>query len=328
MGLKTLRRVLLTFGAGAMLVAMAAVVPATATAAPPGPRYTFTTINVPGAAWTFPAAANDFGAVVGWYTTSASETAPTYGFIEQGGHFTTINGPAALACNSTQATGVNDLGVVTGYCYDASGVGHGFTYIHGQYTTIDDPYAGTPLSAGQGTFPWGENLLGVVAGTYIDSSGVWHGFTYQGGHFTTINAPSAGTTPNEGQGTFIGFINDLGELTGGVNINGGPLPSYWFVDNHGHYTTTINDPSGVVNGTSVGSVNDFGLIAGDFADSSGSSNGFVLSNGTYTTIDDSLAVTGAYLGTTVQSSNNLGMVVGYYVASDGLYNGFEATPSH
>jgi hypothetical protein len=304
-----------------MLVAMAAVVPATATAAPSGPRYTWTTINVPNAAYTVPNGVNDFGVVAGYY--GLSSEGPDQGFIEQGGHFTTIDDP--LGVNGTNVTWDNDLGVIGGWYYDASGTAHGFTYIHGTFTTIDDPNAGT-AGYPQGTSPWVENLLGVMVGYYVDSNDVYHGFIYQGGHFTTIDAPYSGPAPTANQGTWIGYINDLGELSGGFDGEVGS--SYSFVDNHGHYTT-IFDPASV--STEVSCVNDFGLILGDYTDSSGNANGFVLSKGMYTTIDDPLAVTtpaGQGLGTSPSSANNLGVIVGDYYGSDGSWNGFEATPSH
>ncbi len=72
MALKTFRCVLLTAGAGAMLVAMVAVMPAAATSASSGQGYTWTTIHVSGSYATVPITVNDRGVVVGSYSSPAA----------------------------------------------------------------------------------------------------------------------------------------------------------------------------------------------------------------------------------------------------------------
>jgi len=65
MGEKMLRHMLLITGAGVMLAAMVAVMPATATSASPGQHYTWTAIDVSGSVATVPVTVNDLGVVVG-----------------------------------------------------------------------------------------------------------------------------------------------------------------------------------------------------------------------------------------------------------------------
>jgi hypothetical protein len=60
-----------------------------------------------------------------------------------------------------------------GFYYDANFLAHGFLLSHGQYTTIDDPNAGTGFN--QGTAVDGINDQGQMVGCYIDANGVMHG---------------------------------------------------------------------------------------------------------------------------------------------------------
>ena len=103
MGLKTLRRVLLTAGAGAMLVAMTAVVPAAATPPSPLAGYasgTYITIDYPGAVQTDISGINNLGTMVGFYIDSGGVY---HGFIYQRGTFTPFNDPSAGARPTTRA---------------------------------------------------------------------------------------------------------------------------------------------------------------------------------------------------------------------------------
>jgi probable HAF family extracellular repeat protein len=89
--------------------------------------------------------------------------------------YTTLDDPLSGG-DFTFATGINALGQIVGYYYDASGgSAHGFLYSGGAYTTIDDPL-GTC-----GTFAQGINALGQIVGYYLDSAGIQHGFLYSGG---------------------------------------------------------------------------------------------------------------------------------------------------
>jgi uncharacterized membrane protein len=104
---------------------------------------------------------------------------------------------------------------------DAGGVFHGFLLSHGQYTTLDDPNAGT--TANQGTEALGLNDRGQIVGQYIDAAGVGHGFLLSHGHYTTLDDPNAGTAA--GQGTFAGAINASGQVVGAYFDAAGVAPS-------------------------------------------------------------------------------------------------------
>ena len=65
----------------------------------------------------------------------------------------------------TQAFGINNHGEIVGDYTDASGTMHGFTYMGGVFTTVDDP-AGVPGS----TVINGTNDLGQLVGFYADAN--------------------------------------------------------------------------------------------------------------------------------------------------------------
>jgi hypothetical protein len=75
----------------------------------------------------------------------------------------------------TQPDAINPAGVITGYYFDASVVGHGFLRdAGGTITTFDVPGAGTGNF--QGTFALSINPAGAIAGQYKDAGNVYHGF--------------------------------------------------------------------------------------------------------------------------------------------------------
>jgi probable HAF family extracellular repeat protein len=90
--------------------------------------------------------------------------------------------------------------------------------------------------------------------------------------------------------------------------------------------TTLDDPSATA-GTFAQAISSSGQIVGHYQDNQGSGlHGFLLSGGTYTTLDDTVA----FFGTTLASGiNGSGQIVGYYDNSTGrhgfLYNPNGAT---
>jgi probable HAF family extracellular repeat protein len=229
---------------------------------------------------------------------------------------------------------------------------------HGEYTTFDDPSAGT--GAGQGTNAFGINARGQVVGMYLDSSNVMHSFLCSGAQYTTIGPPNAGPGPNEavginsrgqivggytdGSGVTHGYLLRDGQystldypaatFTFGIGINGrGQIVgqyndaagiSHGFLLSKGRYTT-IDDPNGVQNWG--GMINDSGQITGYYLDAAGVYHGFELSDGKYTTLDAPSAGNGAGQGTFLYGINNSGSIVGGYLDSTNLYHGLVATPT-
>jgi probable HAF family extracellular repeat protein len=79
--------------------------------------------------------------------------------------------------------------------------------VNGQYSTIDDPNAGT--APGQGTAAYGVKNQGQIVGTYTDANGLNHGFVLSHGQFSTLDDPNAGFL-----GTIAAGINDRGQVVG------------------------------------------------------------------------------------------------------------------
>src|SRR5215471_12802765 len=134
-----------------------------ATAAAQTTDYTFTRIDVPGAAWTGANGINAAGQIVGYWGDSAG----SHGFLYSGRSFTTFDVPGSSV---TQAFGINDAAQIVGTFWNSTGPSHGYLYNGKSFTTIDVPGAG-------GTFASGINSAGLIVGTFGDSAGS-HGFLY------------------------------------------------------------------------------------------------------------------------------------------------------
>ena len=73
--------------------------------------------------------------------------------------------------------------------------------------------------------------------------------------------------------------------------------------------------------TSPNGINNLDQIVGVYVDANGGEHGFLLSGGTFTTIDFPNSVT-----TNAWGINNRGQIVGLYVNANGSTDGFLATP--
>ena len=134
--------------------------------------------------------------------------------------------------------------------------------------------------------------------------------------------------------TYLYGINDAGEVVGAyVDDNGNthgflatvPIPSappatttYTF--------RTLEDPSAVF-GTYAYGINKYGQIVGYYVDGNGQKNGFIYSQGTFTTITGTQSVTDANGGTHTytlpivpQGINDTDQIVGYFTGGGFLYN--------
>src|SRR5919204_5126805 len=81
--------------------------------------------------------------------------------------------------------------------------------------------------------------------------------------------------------------------------------------------TTFDDPLNTSgDGTLASGINDTGQIVGTYADASGV-HGFLLSGGSYSTLDDPLA----HQYTAAQGINGAGQIVGLYFSNTGLQTG-------
>src|SRR5437868_1249610 len=170
------------------------------------------------------------------------------------------------------------------------------------FTTIDGPSASL-------TRAFGINDAGQIVGEFRDASNRAHGFLLSGRSFIPIDDPAA-TGP--GSGTFGRGINDARQIVG---LSSDARSSHATGRSTRVVVTTLDDPS-ADRSTQAFGINDAGQIVGEYLGADGSGHGFLLSGGTFFTIDDPLGVTGA------TSVNHMGQIVGDYVSADHHLHGF------
>jgi probable HAF family extracellular repeat protein len=217
------------------------------------PSY-FTSENYPHAAQTQVIAINNWGDTGGFYVDKAGAT---HGFLDMGGKFTTAdlpgttfnqilglnNGGAAAgyfqdakgqnhayvrdahgtytvpSIPNSQATGINDQGVVIGFTQPTTTTSSGFILRGSDVTIID--YPGSSF-----TQPLGENNQGQIVGQYNDTAGATHGFVYHNGAFQSVDVPRASATTINGinnQGRIVGFFVDPKNKNNTVGFVGKPM---------------------------------------------------------------------------------------------------------
>jgi len=272
--------------------------------------------------------------------TSSIASAQTYLSIDFPGATTTI-----------LSGGPNPEGTSVGIYIDTAGVTHGLVLNKkGIFTSLDVP----------GSTSTTPNLIdpqGTIVGSYLDASNVSHGFILRGGNFTTVDFPGA-------TGTVLTGISPTGEMSGFICVDASCVDGTFHsfaVSKNGNFISF--DPSGAVS-SNTATVTPSGTVFGDYTDTGGSGHGYVLSHGTFTTIDfpdskftfvgggnfegDSvgeyndqadgghgfLLKGGVYTsldfpgatGTTATGINPAGIIVGAYVDAAGQEHGFIRMP--
>lgn len=175
---------------------------------------------------------NDNGVIVGQFVQNSTDTTP--GFVYSNGKFTILN-PVANAV-ATNAQGVNNQGIVTGFYSTDGQHQHGFLFntTTGQYTFIADPVQPNLFL----TQFLGINDNGLAVGYWQDVVGSQHGFLYNLNtqSYTFLDDPNAGIV-NGTEITQITGINDSNEITGFyVDANG---------VQHGFFATAAPEPGTV-----------------------------------------------------------------------------------
>jgi hypothetical protein len=244
-------------------------------------------------------------------TALASPAEPTY---------TDIAVPGALA---TYVTGLNDLGVLSGYYLDAAGQ-HGFLDDHGTVVTVDVPGSVEVALTS-------VNNAGTATGTYWEAGGLTqHGFLRDAdGTLTLLDAPAAPDgVPGHPWGTVPSQVNSSGTVVGwyfstvpdGFSYPDGGLADrtsgHGFVWQGGTFTT-FDAPGSTTgdlpwSGTRLLGISSTGDMTGtaSWLDGSEPSKGFVVSGSTVTTFTDPTVPTN-FCGYTVPSGiDALGEVVG------------------
>jgi len=162
----------------------------------------FTAVNQPGTVFNQLLGINQAGTTAAGYASSTDTSGATgqhaYTYNISGQTFTPVS---SLPTNTnSQATGVNNSGMIVGFYQLLSGKYSAFTDVGGTITSFLVP-------GSQSTQALGVNDLGQIVGDYVDSSGTMFGFLDTGGTFTTINPPGATSTTANG-------INDLDQIVG------------------------------------------------------------------------------------------------------------------
>jgi uncharacterized membrane protein len=177
-----------------------------------------------------------------------------------------------------------------------------------RFTTIDVPGAADTGASG-------INSRGDIVGTYNRDQ---HGFLLSKGHFTTIDVPGASATAGRG-------INRDGDIVGLYCLEG-TIPTlcnetglHGFLLRQGTFAT-VDVPG--ASSTIAFAITAAGDIVGDYSTTVGpcttvpdaGCHGFLLSKGTFTTID----VPGAF-GTTARGISPEGTIVGFYLNATGFH---------
>ena len=254
--------------------------------------YSYTTIQYPGAAGTYPLSVNNEGVIAGYFFDSGFGG---HGFVYSGGTFTQVD--AGGGCGSTFVTGINDSGVLAGYCFPSKGGVVSFIDTNRAFTFFKIPGI-------LDTYTQAINNQNVSVGWYITNANTIASFDAVDGkvgkEFTAPNSP----------GTSVYGINNSNVVVGS-GIPGGGGAQQGFVAQRGSYTFTLYPNSYI---TSFNGVNDSLQIVGDESKvARGPVTAFELENGTFTDLIVPTATESVASGI-----NNAGIIVGYYVPGSGL----------
>ena len=166
----------------------------------------FTVVDAPNTAFNQILGLNDKGVAAGYSSTDPGGAVKQLAYVESHGNFSYLTSLFAKGTGNTQATGINNDNMVSGFYVDAQNVTHGFEVNYkdphkAKLITIDFPGATS-------TQVLGINNKGQLSGVYTDSANHSHGFVDTNGHFQSIDAPlGLGTTTVNG-------INDKGQVAG------------------------------------------------------------------------------------------------------------------
>ena len=232
-------------------------------------------------------------------------------------NFTVVNFPSALAANppvvSSQVTGINAAGDLSGLYVDNSGNTHGFTRIGGTFKTVDNPLS-TVFNQALGINN-SDETVGYFAPTATGTPGDI-AYSQTGGSFTDINH----LLPTNFNSQAVG-INSLAspEIVGFYQPDVGLTTSFGFVDKSGVITPI--DPFGSTFTAALG-VNDLGEIVGSYVGADGNTHGYIDNNGVFTSFDPPGSAS-----TTINGVNDKGDIVGFYTnPTTDTVDGFVGTP--
>ena len=275
----------------------------------------FSPLDFPGAAHTWPEGVTDSGVVFGQFETAGGRYE---GFVLRRGRWRVVNDPAA---SWNLVVGVLPSGVVVGDELTGSTM-RGFEERRGRFVPVRDPretkaptvlgYGGTSIGAA------GED--GLLVGSFAEGT-VTRAFVFDRGRFSTVSYPGRlGRSFTELTGT-----DSSGDLLVGLASDGERWQA--FVLRHGRFEAR-NAPSQphttgaetVLNGVSP----DGEEIAGAWTTSQfgGVEHGFVIVKGRFVGLSDPEGT----FGTEPTGVNDRGVVVGYVLTASGA-SGFMFRPA-
>ncbi len=165
---------------------------------------------------------------------------------------------------STEASGINNAGVVVGSYVVHAPARSGFIFHQGQFVTYTVPGSNS-------TSLFGVNNLGWMVGSYRDQSLHSHGFLLRNRQLTKFDVPRAQETVATG-------INDAGVIVGSF-FDG--ASNHGFVKIGGTFIT-LNYPGST--STVAAGINNHGSIVGSFTSSTGG-GGFLYQNGRFMAVN-------------------------------------------
>jgi hypothetical protein len=276
--------------------------------------FTFTTLDNPGdPTFNQLLGINDSGTIVGYFGSGAAGH-PNIGYEIAAPYtkYTSNNQPGSV---QTQATGINNSGLTTGFWSDTNtGTDANFAFLRTpvgrnfSYLSVINPLTASTPPVSQAL---GVNNSGVVAGFYNDANGLSHGYTYTiaTAAYAAVNIPGAVADAATA-------INDNGQIAG-----------FYVLSNKNNVGFVKNGNGGVVTHftvpktkfTQLLGINNSGVAVGDYMDAAGLAHGlyYTPATGAWLTVDHPAGVG----GTVVNGINNKNQLVGFYTDAAGNVHG-------
>jgi hypothetical protein len=289
--------------------------------------FTFTTLDNPGdPTFNQLLGINDDGTIVGYFGSGAVGH-PNIGYEISAPYteYVSRNQPGSV---QTQATGINNAGLITGFWSDTNdGTDNNFAVLFEPVVSrvasisVVDPLVAfnqVPNSPAWVSQALGINNEDVVAGFYVDGWGTSHGYTYslKTAAYTAVNV--ANGAPDAATG-----INDNGQVSG-FYVNAKKQTVGFVKNSTGGVVTSFHVPGTTF--TQLLGINNSGVAVGFYNDSNNVPHGlyYTPANGNWLAVNDPAGVQ----GTVVNGINNKNQLVGFFIDAAGNFHGMivDVTP--
>ncbi|HLH52854.1 MAG TPA: hypothetical protein VKY92_04485 [Verrucomicrobiae bacterium] len=231
--------------------------------------------------------------------------------------------PTADVNGGTSFFGINNRGDIVGdYGVAGEYLADGVTHVVAGFLLEKDHFIDVAIPGSPWTEVFAINNRGVAVGDYMDDLGNWWDFVRNPDGTIELLPPVVPGAQGSEEG--IG-INNEGTIVGTFRLSAPPAGSYGipgssgFIFKQGVYTT-FNYPNAI--GTHPTGINDRGEIVGIFRDANNVRHGFLLKDGSFSSIDVPTAIGGTIGGTYGEGINNAGEVVGRFLDSNSVQHGF------